>query len=96
MIESLLLEIEDTIKLYEKIANYPATRTRQMIERKGVIKALSDLVISGEIQKGFKLLAEKNKLDKSFESVILRYDTLFDPEIVNSAKWRLDNYDKLF
>ena len=90
-LEALLQDIEDVIVVYEQEIWIPASRTRQMIERYGPIDALSRLAISAELQSGFKVLRDCNRLDMAFESLIVRHAQLFRGDVVEAAKWRLDN-----
>jgi hypothetical protein len=84
-------ELECTIALYEELIGHAAGRTRQMIERQGAVAALSRLMISGDEQKGFKVLRDRNLLDRSFESLVVRFANLFTRDVVTAAEWRLAN-----
>jgi len=82
-------QVELTLQLYEREIGHPATRTRPMIDRYGEIGALSRLMVSADLQKGFKVLRDSNQLDKTFEAVVVRFKHLFKPEVVEAAQWRL-------
>ena len=88
-------EVEYAIKLYERASHHAATRTRQMIERYGEIDALSRLMVSADLQQGFRVLRDSDQLDKTFEAVVVRFGHLFKPDIVEAAQWRLDHPDEL-
>jgi len=90
-------EVDEMVELYERHIGSFAARTRQMIEREGRIKALSRLAVSANLQKGFMILRDRGKLDHSFEALIVKNSHLFSDkaEVVEAAKWRLDNSDKL-
>lgn len=88
-------DVENTILIYERIAGISATRTREMIEKKGYTQALSDLVISGEIQTGFKKLVKAGKINDTFESLIVKYKERFPKKIIEAAQFRLDHYKEL-
>ena len=88
-------DVEETIKLYEDAIGQFASRTWQMIENLGKIEAISKLVVSPNLQKGFKVLHEKGKLDKSFEAIVLKYKNKFRADIIEAAEWRLLNPNKL-
>jgi len=88
-------DVESTIKLYEDAIGQFAVRTWQMIERLGKIKALSKLVVSPDLQRGFKVLRDKGLLNLTFEAVIIKYRNKFEPSIVEAAQWRLDEADNL-
>jgi hypothetical protein len=84
-------EVERTVELYEKTIGHAAVRTRQMIERYGQVEALSRLMVSADLQQGFKVLRDSNQLDKSFEALVVRFQHLFRTDAVTAAQWRLDH-----
>lgn len=84
-------EVERAISLYEREIGHAATRTRPMIERYGEIEALSRLMVSADLQQGFKVLRDRGQLDKTFEAVVIKFKHLFNPDIVQAAQWRLDH-----
>lgn len=90
-------EVEDVVSHYEKAIGHAAYPTRQMLKQHGNERALSLLMNSADIQKGFKVLRNTNQLDKTFEAVIVRYKNRFDAKVVEVAQWRLDNpyWDRL-
>lgn len=93
--QSLLREIEETIKLYEETIGAAASRTRPMVEQYGPINALSKLVISPNLQQGFKALRDRGQLNRSFEALVVKYPHFFSNDAVEAAQWRLDNEGKL-
>lgn len=93
--QALLLEIEAAIDSYEHAIGNVAARTRQMIERDGAINALSKLAISADLQQGFKVLRDRGQLDQTFEALIVKYPELFSRNVVEAARWRLDNAEQL-
>ncbi|WP_420129477.1 hypothetical protein [Longimicrobium sp.] len=84
-------EVAQAIKLYEQVIRRAASRTRDMIERHGEVEALSHLVVTADLQQGFKALRDHNQLDQTFEAVVVRHPELFRRDVVESAQWRLDN-----
>jgi hypothetical protein len=83
-------EVEHTIDFYESKTGHAAIRTREMIKRYGgEIEALSRLMISGDLQQGFRVLRDGDHLDKTFEALVVRFKGLFKPEVVQAAEWRL-------
>lgn len=88
---SLVSKIEETIALYESSTGYPATRTRQMIDRYGHLEALSRLMISPDLQQGFQVLRDKDQLQDSFESLVVANSDQFSKHAVSAAQWRLDH-----
>ena len=93
--QSLRKAIEQATVEYERIISGSAVRTRQMLERYGDIRALSRLMESGEIQTGFRQLMQANKSELTFEAIIVRHKSLFRLEVVEGAKFRLDNHHQL-
>ena len=92
----LIAEIEKVITIYEETTGQPATRTRQMIERHGHVRALARLMVSPDLQQGFKALRDAGLLEHSFEALVVRRRELFADEVVAAAQWRLDSKDSLF
>lgn len=88
--ETMVRDIENAIDEYEKITGYVATRTRQMIDRKGYEKALSDLMINSKIQQGLRTLANSGKSNLTFEAIALNYPDQFSEKVREVAEWRLD------
>ena len=62
---TLLGDIEHVIAVYEGEIGVTAARTRQMIERYGAIEALSKLAESADLQKGFRILRDRDQLDST-------------------------------
>jgi len=89
-------EVKHTILLYERGIGHAATRTRPMIARYGEVEALSRLMVSADLQQGFKALRDRNQLDKTFEALVVRFQHLFRSDVVQAARWRLDNPYELF
>lgn len=88
---AFMAEVERAVVLYEREIGYGATRTREMIRRYGEIEAISRLMISADLQQGFKVLRDRNQLDITFEAIVIRYQNLFNPDVVQAAQWRLDH-----
>lgn len=93
--EAFLQDIERVIAVYEELLGVSAVRTRQMIERYGAIDALSKLVVTPKLQSGFKVLRDRDRLDLTFETVIVRHADLFRKDVVEVAMWRLENAHQL-
>lgn len=91
MEESFGQELDRTIEIYESLIGHVAGRTRAMIARYGAVEALSRLMVSGDLQQGFKVLRDQNMLEESFESLVIKFGIQFKPAIVIAAQWRLDN-----
>jgi hypothetical protein len=82
-------EVERAVILYEEANGHVASRTWRMIRGGQEIEALSRLMVTADAQPGFKVLRDSNQLDKTFESVVVRYKHLFLADIVEAAQWRL-------
>ena len=82
-------EVEHAIRIYEREIGHAATRTRPMIYKYGEVEALSRLMVSADLQQGFKVLRDRDQLDKTFESLVVRFQNLFKPDVVQAAQWRL-------
>ena len=95
LLQKLTKEVNRTIGIYQGISGGMASRTRQMIKEREVVKALSDLVTSAELQLGFKTLRDAGRLDDTFESIIVEFHELFSEQVVKAAQWRLDNSENL-
>lgn len=93
---AFLAEVKKTVELYESTIGHAAVRTQRMIEQHGEIEALSRLMVSADLQQGFKVLRDSNQLDKSFEALVIRFGHLFKPNVVKAAEWRLANPYELF
>ncbi len=94
--KEFLDDVEKTIVLYEAANGYSANRTRQMIANHGALKALSLLMVNPDLQKGFEVLRDSKQLDKTFESLVVKYRYLFESDVVEAAQWRLAHpYDLL-
>ena len=89
-------EVEHVIQLYERAIGHAATRTRPMINNYGEVEALSRLMVSADLQQGFKVLRDRDQLDKTFESLVVRFQHLFKADVVQAAQWRLTNPYELF
>jgi len=93
---AFLAAVEHAVQQYEKAIGHVASRTRPMIEQYGAVEALSRLVVSADLQQGFKVLRDRGQLDNTFEAVVVRFQHLFRPDAVQAAKWRLDHPYDLF
>jgi hypothetical protein len=91
----LISEVWRTIQVYEQLLHERAARTRRMIDDHGEIGAMSRLMRSPNLQKGFKVLRDAGRLDDTFEALIISFPDHFAPEVVEVARWRLDNADRL-
>jgi len=84
-------DVENTISIYIKAVGGFAPNTERILNNPDKIGSLSNLMRSGEEQKGFRILRDNGQLDKTFESLVIKYKQLFKNDIVIAAQWRLDN-----
>jgi hypothetical protein len=89
--EAFRSDVSATIELYEQANRHAATRTRSMIETHGEVEALSRLMVSADLQQGFRVLRDRGQLDNTIEALVVRYRPLFSGEVVEAAQWRLAN-----
>lgn len=89
-------EVEKVIEFYEEIICHAASRARNMIRDYREVEAISRLVVNADLQQGFKVLRDHGRLDKTFEALVIKFQHLFKPEVVQAAKWRLENPNELF
>ena len=68
-----------------------AQRTWQVIESKGVIQAVDDIVSHADVTDGFRALEKMGLMECAFEAVILRHPEHFSAKAVEHSKARLRN-----
>jgi hypothetical protein len=91
MDQEFIQRIEGAIVIYEQAIGQYASRTRNMIAQYGHVSALSRLMVSADLQQGFRVLRDRNQLDQTFEAIVVAYPHLFDKDAVEAAEWRLAN-----
>lgn len=74
----------------EKGKRQPASRTWQMIKRRGIIPAVEHVVTKRAVSSGFTALAAMGLMEYAFESVILRHPGSFSAEAVAMSKQRIE------
>jgi hypothetical protein len=84
-------DVRSTIKIYKEVVGGFAPNTERILHNSDKVNSLSNLMKSGDIQKGFKVLRNNNQLAKTFESLVIKYKQLFKQDIIIAAQWRLDN-----
>lgn len=80
--------IDETIRLSAKRGYHPTTFIG-MRQRYGTVTAISRLVVSGDIQSGFRRLHEIGLLDWTIETAVTKFPEEFSREVVEAAVWRL-------
>ena len=71
-----------------------ASRTWQMIKRRGIIEAMERAVNRSAETQGYTALVEMGLEEFAFEAVILRYPELFSKEAVAKSEERLNSWKK--
>lgn len=90
------LEALEAVYAYEKVLsmtkgkNIRASRTWQMINNHGIIKAVERAVVRSKETKGYKALVDMGMQDFAFEAVICRNPSFFSSEAVEISKERMD------
>lgn len=69
-----------------------ASRTWQMIKRRGIIEAVERAVNRESETQGYTALAEMGLQDFAFEAVVLRHPELFSDEAVAKSRQRLTEW----
>ena len=65
------------------------SRTRQKVNRVGVVQTLKDWAFSKKSTDGFDMLLERGMPELTGEAIVLRHSEQFDDEIQNAARERL-------
>ena len=82
--------IDESIRISSK-HNYHPTVFQNMRRLHGTVGAIEKLVISGDIQSGFRRLKELDLLQWTIEQAVLNFPEDFpNPEVRQAAQWRLD------
>ena len=84
-------EVAEVLVVYEQTIGHAATRTRAMIGEHGAVGALTRLMVSPDLQQGFKVLRDNGQLSLTFEALVVQHKALFGREAIEAAQWRLDN-----
>ena len=88
-------EAFEAVYAYERVLSenkrkkIKASRTWQMIERRGLIPAVEHIVCQPKETKGYTALIEMGMQDMAFEAVVLRHPDLFSAEAVERSRARL-------
>ena len=64
------------------------SRTRQKIKRDGEERTVRDLVL-GKVSDGFRMLVDRDMVDRTFEAVALRFPDRFDADLLEAARRKL-------
>ena len=63
-----------------------ATYLRRQISKSDIVTAVSSSVLKGNKTSGLQSLQRMNRLDASFEAVVVKYPLAFDPAVVQAAQ----------
>lgn len=67
------------------------SRTRQKIDRVGVMQTLVDFALSKKPTEGFSMLIERGLPEFTGEALVLKHSLHFDPTVVTAAESRLQS-----
>lgn len=81
----------EELKTEENGKTIRLSRTRQKYARVGARKVIEDLAASPKITDGFRILADNDRPDLTFEGVVLRHHGRFDDLVVAAARQKLLN-----
>ena len=85
-------DIAKVLAVYETLAGPYALKAKNIIDTQDPINALVNLVVTPELENGFKILREQQVLrEASFEKLVIKYAVLFPEEAIAIAKMRLDD-----
>lgn len=66
------------------------SRTRQKIDRVGVMRTLIDFAVSKTPTDGFNMLIERRLPELTGEALVLKHASRFEPEVLEAARSRLE------
>ena len=69
-----------------------AARTRQIVEAKGIIRAVDDIVSHEKPTVGFEALEKAGLLECAFEAVVLRHRDRFSAKAIRNSEERLKSF----
>ena len=85
--------IDETLKL-AKARGYNPTIFSGMRQQYRTIEAIERLVLSGDIQSGFKRLQQLNLVDWTIEAAVTKFPDEFSRHARECAEWRLQQVTK--
>ena len=80
----------EEIRTEEEGKNIRLSRTRQAIRNKGEIRTVLDLVRKSKPSSGFEMLKQRDRLDLSFEALVVAREEHFPADAVHKARSRLE------
>ena len=84
------IHLQEEWKKEEKGKTIRLSRTRDKIKRVGVLKMVEDLAASKKTSDGFSHLISNGRADLTAEAIVLRNSSQFGPEIISSARMKLE------
>ena len=79
----------EEVKSEENGRRTKASRTWQMIKRRGIIPAVEHIITKRDVTDGFTTLAAMGLKEYAFEAVVLRHPSHFSAEAVEVSRRRL-------
>lgn len=92
--DPLRRELWQALSACEYVLGKAATGTRQIIRRRGLVRAAEQLACKGELSAGFEGLDEAGLLAYAWEHVVLRHPEAFSEAATQSARKRLEEYQQ--
>lgn len=80
----------EEVKSEENGRRTRASRTWQMIKRRGIIPAVEHIITKRDVTDGFTTLTEMGLKDYAFEAVVVRNPSHFSAEAVEVSRQRLE------
>ena len=93
-------EALEAVYAYERVLSVKrgkkirASRTWQMIKRRGIINAVENVVTRKAESAGYNALVEMGMQDKAFEAVVLRHPDVFSIEAVERSTERMRGWSE--
>ena len=81
------------LRSQEKGRTTRSTYLRRKIKDTDIVTAVSGSVLKGRKTSGLRSLLDMDRLDMSFEAVIIKYETEFDPAVVTAARKTLAEFE---
>lgn len=91
--EPLHHELWRALAATESLLGHPATGTRQVIRRRGLVRAAEQLATRDELSTGLAALADAGLLAYAWEHVVLRHPGSFSEAATRNARARLEAFD---
>jgi hypothetical protein len=79
----------EEIRTFENGKPTRLSRTRQKIQRVGVLKTVADLASSPGQSEGFKVLVRGGRQDLTAEAIVIRHSSVFEPGVIEMARKKL-------